>query len=88
MWRVPNSARMLLPADAQPQLRPTPLEVRKKRGASSDVETVGGTERGQEEKEKHGPWRVSDQCDGERESRMDKKRKQTKKKTSPKIIIL
>jgi len=26
MWSVPNSARMLLPADAQPQLRPTPLE--------------------------------------------------------------
>lgn len=26
MCRVPNSARMLLPADAQPQLRPTPLE--------------------------------------------------------------
>lgn len=26
MWRVPNSARMLLPAEAQPQLRPTPLE--------------------------------------------------------------
>lgn len=26
MCRVPNSARMLLPAEAQPQLRPTPLE--------------------------------------------------------------
>lgn len=26
MCRVPNSARMLLPAEAHPQLRPTPLE--------------------------------------------------------------
>lgn len=38
MWRVPNSARMLLPAEAQPQLRPTPLE-----------EEVG-TETGREER--------------------------------------
>lgn len=30
MWRVPNSARMLLPAEAQPQLRPTPLEEEKR----------------------------------------------------------
>lgn len=28
MCSVPNSARMLLPADAQPQLRPTPLRER------------------------------------------------------------
>lgn len=44
MWRVPNSARMLLPADAQPQLRPTPLEEREKGGVSRDEGMVGAEE--------------------------------------------
>lgn len=48
MWRVPNSARMLLPADAQPQLRPTPLE-EEKRG---EVERWEKTERADKRKEK------------------------------------
>lgn len=42
MCRVPNSARMLLPADAQPQLRPTPLEEEEMK--SEDMMGGGGSD--------------------------------------------